>query len=178
LLLLNKYTKYAFIGLRWIFEALSGGKLDGIDPRWFYSESKDGDGTKPENQLGAIIQDLRNVKLALLKKKHVIVGHNLFTDLGFLYKTFVGQLPNKVSHFQEEIHELFPIIFDTKYIATNSHEGVNQASGLAQLLEPFKFIHEPLVVLHEKHNSYGSSLGKDHEAGFDSKSASLGFDVA
>jgi hypothetical protein len=45
---------------------------------------------------------------------------------------------------------------------------MGSSSALAQLLEPFKSVHEPLVVLHEKHGSYGS--GKDHEAGFDSKS--------
>ncbi|EPE28802.1 Ribonuclease H-like protein [Glarea lozoyensis ATCC 20868] len=154
------------IGLRWIFEALSGGNLDGINPRWFYVEGKDGDETKPENQLDAIVKDVEKVKLALLKKQHIIVGHNLFTDLGFLYNTFVGILPEKVSHFQEEIHELFPRVFDTKYIATHGREGMGSSSALAQLLEPFKSIHEPLVVLHEKHTSYGS--GKDHEAGFDS----------
>jgi poly(A)-specific ribonuclease len=148
---------------------LSGGGLDGIDPRWFYSESKDGDEANPENQIAAITRDLQNVKLALLKKKHIIVGHNLFTDLGYLYNTFVGLLPDKVSHFQEEIHDLFPTVFDTKYIATHGREGMGQSSALAQLLEPFKNIHEPLVILHEKYSSYGSGLGRDHEAGFDSK---------
>jgi hypothetical protein len=41
--------------------------------------------------------------------------------------------------------------------------------GLGELVEPFKKIHTPLIVLQEQHTSYGAIIGKQHEAGFDSK---------
>ncbi|KAF4624877.1 hypothetical protein G7Y89_g13293 [Cudoniella acicularis] len=152
------------VGLRWIFEALSGGDLSAIDPKWFCPEESE----KPELQLNAVTKEFNEVCEALQNKKHIIVGHNLFTDLGFIYNTFIGLLPHNVKHFQQDIHELFPQIIDTKYLATHGHDSMNPRAGLKELLEPFKKVHTPLIVLHEKHTSYGSSFGKEHEAGFDS----------
>ncbi|KAG9237194.1 ribonuclease H-like domain-containing protein [Amylocarpus encephaloides] len=153
------------IGLRWIFEALSGGDLSRIDPGWFYSESQD---DTPSRSYDAITKELREVTLKLKTKDHVIVGHNLFTDLGFIKSTFFDVVPIKVEHFQEDISELFPTIFDTKYLATHGPESSNIKSGLWELLEPLKTIHTPMILLDEKHSSYGSIAGRQHEAGYDS----------
>ncbi|KAH6664872.1 ribonuclease H-like domain-containing protein [Halenospora varia] len=152
------------VGLRWIFEALSGGDLSAIDPKWLCSENSE----KSEQQLEAVTKELNQVRAALRNKSHVIVGHNLFTDLGFLYSTFIGFLPNNVKHFQQHIHELFSHVIDTKYLATHGHSSMGSRAGLKDLLEPFKKVHTPLIVLHEKHTAYGSTFGKEHEAGFDS----------
>ncbi|KAH8653092.1 ribonuclease H-like domain-containing protein [Tricladium varicosporioides] len=152
------------VGLRWIFEALSGGDLSAIDPKWLCPENSE----KPQQQLEAVTKELNQIKIALRKKSHVVVGHNLFTDLGFLYKTFIGFLPSNVKHFQQHIHELFPLVIDTKYLATHGHGSMGSRAGLKDLLEPFKKVHTPLIVLHEKHTAYGSTFGKEHEAGFDS----------
>lgn len=54
----------------------------------------------------------------LKSKKTILVGHNIFTDLIYFYSSFLGQLPNKVEDFEHRIHELFPTIIDTKYLAT------------------------------------------------------------
>lgn len=116
----------------------------------------------------AVTSELRSIIEALKIKKHIIVGHNLFTDLGFLYSAFVDKLPLDVHHFQVAIHKTFPLVFDTKYIATNS-TSMNARNGLRELLEPFKKVATPLVLLHEDHTSYGTTFGRDHEAGFDSK---------
>ncbi|KAE8454123.1 hypothetical protein EG329_005047 [Mollisiaceae sp. DMI_Dod_QoI] len=148
-------------GMRWIFEALSGGDLSGIDPEWFCR------GLELKEAI-AVKEEFKNIVKALEGKKQIIVGHNLFTDLGFLYKTFIGTLPTSVKRFQEAINELFPFIIDTKYLATHGTDNMNPRSNLKELLAPFREVHVPLIVLHEDHTSYGTKYGKDHEAGYDS----------
>lgn len=161
----NTYTE---IGLRWIFEALSNGDLSDIPVSWF----SDDDSELPEKREAAIKPVFETLKGRLSEKDHILVGHNLFTDLLFLYKTFFGPLPDKVTDFQELIHCLFPTVFDTKYIDTEGdHNSMSGRGGLKEILKPFLKVHTPLILLHEEHTSYGSSMGKDHEAGFDSKFA-------
>lgn len=46
-----------------------------------------------------------------------IVGHNIFLDTVLLHNQFIGPLPNKYSVFKKNIHNMFPNIFDTKYIS-------------------------------------------------------------
>ncbi|XP_045491680.1 pre-piRNA 3'-exonuclease trimmer-like [Colias croceus] len=48
-----------------------------------------------------------------------IIGHNLFLDTILLHSQFIGPMPSKYSTFKKNIHSLFPMFFDTKYI---SHE--------------------------------------------------------
>lgn len=153
-------------GLRWIFEALTGGDLSGLPSTWFSEESD----KHPELSQDNVDKQFEEVKIVLKHKEHVIVGHNLFTDLVCLYKTFIGPLPTCVEDFQEHTHSIFPIVMDTKYLATEGHDSMSTVmrKSLAELVEPFKTIHTPLVVLHEQHTTYGNTHGKSHEAGFDS----------
>jgi DNA polymerase III epsilon subunit-like protein len=143
---------------------LVGGDLSDIDPDWFASKTSD----NPKDQLPAIKKELAQIIATLMRKKHVIVGHNLLMDLGFIYKTFIGVLPAKVGHFQQMVHEHFPVVIDTKYLATHNTDAMNPRANLKDLLEPFKKVHVPLIVLHEEHTAYGAAYGKEHEAGFDS----------
>lgn len=69
----------------------------------------------------------------LKSKKTVLVGHNVFIDLIYFYSSFLGQLPNKVEDFQHRIHEIFPTIIDTKYLATQ--DSVNPALTRSSLEE-------------------------------------------
>jgi poly(A)-specific ribonuclease len=55
------------------------------------------------------------------KTQTVLVGHNLFVDLVFFYRTFIGHLPHQVDEFCTAIHELFPLIIDTKFMATHAN---------------------------------------------------------
>lgn len=48
-----------------------------------------------------------------------IVGHNIFLDTVLLHTQFIGPLPTKYGKFKKNIHEMFPVLFDTKLI---SHE--------------------------------------------------------
>lgn len=47
-----------------------------------------------------------------------IVGHNICLDLLYIYNAFIAPLPAQYSEFKMSFHTLFPIIFDTKYIAS------------------------------------------------------------
>lgn len=145
---------------------MTGGDLSGIPSTWFSEESD----SKPELGQKIVDKEFDKIKTKLKNKEHVIVGHNLFTDLVFLYKTFIGPLPKQVEDFQERIRSIFPIVIDTKYLATEGHGSMSTVmrKSLSELLEPFKTVHTPLIVLHEQHISYGASIGKKHEAGFDS----------
>lgn len=143
---------------------MTGGDLSDIDPDWFCRGLD-------LNEIVAVKEEFKEIvkKLKNHHKNIIIVGHNLFTDLGFLYKTFLGHLPLNVKHFQEDIHELFPFVIDTKYLATHGPMETNPRSSLKELLTPFRKVHLPLILLDEKHTAYGSEFGRDHEAGFDSK---------
>lgn len=47
-----------------------------------------------------------------------MVGHNLLLDLLYSYFHFEDRLPSTFRDFKIEINRVFPVIFDTKYIAT------------------------------------------------------------
>ncbi|RKF64711.1 Poly-specific ribonuclease PARN [Erysiphe neolycopersici] len=151
-------------GLGWVFEALCGGDLSGIDPLWIYNQEDE----EPEKLPAGIATRIKDVEAKLKLKNHVIIGHNLFMDIAFLYKTFVGPLPTQVEDFQKEIHQLFPRVIDTKFLATHGLESMHIRSSLKEVLKPFLKIDNPLILLHQDHRGYGSSFGRDHEAGYDS----------
>ncbi len=72
----------------------------------------------------------------LKTKRTILVGHNVFIDLLYFYANFLGKLPEKVEDFECRMHELFPTIIDTKYLATQNGEKPNQSrSSLEELDE-------------------------------------------
>jgi hypothetical protein len=46
--------------------------------------------------------------------------HNLMLDLCFVYHNFYRSLPKKYTEFKANVHEIFPLIIDTKLVAQNS----------------------------------------------------------
>jgi len=96
----------AQIGLRWPVEALARGNLEGLTANSFLGHKDD------------VAEALSDLKAALQAKQTILVGHNVFMDLVYLYQCFFGPLPDLVEDFQEVMHELFPVIIDTKYLAT------------------------------------------------------------
>lgn len=50
----------------------------------------------------------------LVSLKKPIVGHNLLTDLMIMYHRFENPLPPSYKQFKKQIHDLLPIIYDTK----------------------------------------------------------------
>jgi len=77
----------------------------------------------------------------------VLVGHNMFTDLVYFYRSFVGPLPDTLEEFCEAIHELFPQIVDTKYLATHAEGDLNASPTLQEIAE--KLEKQPLPDIGE-----------------------------
>lgn len=110
------------IGLRWLVDAMVGGDLAPIESYNIeYSKS------------GTPLQRYEGLFDRLQKKKTVLVGHNVFMDLIYFHAAFFGQLPEKVEDFECRMHELFPKIIDTKYLAT--HGSNNPAISRSSLDE-------------------------------------------
>jgi poly(A)-specific ribonuclease len=73
-----------------------------------------------KNVLSAEMSDLigfRKVMDAISQSRKPIVGHNLFLDICHIFHSFYRKLPESVDEFKELVHEAFPSIFDTKYLA-------------------------------------------------------------
>lgn len=126
------------IGLRWIFEALVGGDLTSLplvdDCQAVTSEGASEELTK---------EDFFELKETLLSKlsdkgrqRPILVGHNIFADLIYLYSCFLGKLPSKLEEFHREVHSLFPMVVDTKFLATRTEAHANaQNSSLREIIK-------------------------------------------
>lgn len=151
------------IGLRWPMEAMVSGDLSGLNPNEFL--------VYVEGRQELVVQQVNDLKAALRGKRTVIVGHNVFMDLMYFYKCFFSALPDKVEDFQRIIHDLFPVVIDTKYLATHNRDNPAMAnSSLEQLdveLTRLPFDKVPVIVLHEDHRNYFINTAA-HEAGYDS----------
>lgn len=126
------------IGLRWLVEAICGNDLSAIDAHSFYTTQK----TRQERAAAEFI----SVRELLKGNSTVLVGHNLFLDLIYFHACFFGPLPDKVEDFQRTIHEMFPRIIDTKYLATHNIEPPALAgSSLEELDMRFSKQEEPVL---------------------------------
>ena len=118
------------IGFRWFVEGMVGGELKEVDPTTFVRKVNGHsvwyDQKKAEENFEALKQRVDN-------HRTVLVGHNMFTDLINFYRCFFGPLPNDVYSFQKEIHKLFPLVVDTKYLATHPNNSGDVRSGLAEI---------------------------------------------
>ncbi|KAF3037475.1 hypothetical protein E8E12_003597 [Didymella heteroderae] len=143
-------------GFRWVFEALVGGEID-ADLLYILRSAGPSD---HRDRLDRALARLR-------KNRPVIVGHNMFTDIVYLYRTFVGPLPNTLAGFNEKLHELCPRIVDTKYLATHDEGDLNASPTLEEIAKGLQSQRLPNIVTHEDHAKY-NELEAFHEAGYDS----------
>lgn len=54
----------------------------------------------------------------LIKQKKKLIGHNIYFDILFLYDKLIDDLPETFYEFKSNFNQLFPVVYDTKYIAT------------------------------------------------------------
>lgn len=153
------------IGLRWVFDALCGLDLSAIDAKLLCLNEI---GKPTFHDLEEKRAELADIRTALGGKSKVLVGHNLFTDLIFLYQTFIGRLPETVIEFGHEIHRLFPMIVDTKYMGSEEGGTMGAVTSLDLMLGAVKKQIAPFIVLAEGHSSYATQ-GVCHQAGYDSQ---------
>ena len=55
---------------------------------------------------------------ACISKNIPLVGHNCYFDLLFLMRHFEGHLPESYVDFKKAVHKRFPLIYDTKVLAS------------------------------------------------------------
>ncbi|KAI4728160.1 CAF1-domain-containing protein [Aureobasidium sp. EXF-10728] len=151
-------------GFRWIVEALCGNPPEAIDVRSFATTLG---GVPGFVDLDMLKSRFNRAKHMIRNKKTALFGHNLFLDLVYFYRTFIGALPDTVDEFASLIHELFPIIVDTKYMATHNCGDINPQSSLEQIAEKLAEQQQPSVTTHEQYNKYRDTTAF-HEAGYDS----------
>ena len=152
------------VGLRWIVEAMAGGNLDPVDPVSFIQPVDDKPVWVDVKKANAEFQELKD---QLAKKRAVLVGHNVFMDLINFYKCFFGKLPDRVEEFSAIMHRLFPLIVDTKYMATHESTEINARSGLDELDFDLAKLPLPAIETHHLNDKY-TNYTPAHEAGFDS----------
>lgn len=147
--------------MRFLFQALRGAEFVDEPLAKLVSSSSDPEVTT------ACLDRLKTIEAKLKANRPVFVGHNLLTDLAFLHKTFVGELPEKVESFCELVRRDFPRILDTKFMNAIVDNPMEPDSSLASLFNCIEFTTLPQIRTRTTWDS-AKSL-KAHDAGYDSK---------
>lgn len=148
-----------------MIEALTGGRFaEDIIP-----ECLAGIGSKAGLNVMAsqLTQDLNRYEAMLRAEQPILVGHNQFYDLCFIYQTFIGQLPPSQEAFRQEIHRLFPRMVDTKHLASRGGHSMVADDSLGELYASLKDEPNPLLI---QDTLLKSGKGHAHQAGYDSES--------
>ncbi|KAK5128088.1 hypothetical protein LTR85_005205 [Meristemomyces frigidus] len=152
-------------GFRWVIEALFGSDLSRLDLRECARDSVTGE------HVFADMDEFRaqfNRAHHLLKgNPRMLVGHNCFLDLVYIYRTFIGELPDTVTEFQRKLHALWPVVVDTKYMSTHNCGDISPVSSLEQIAAQLSAQQEPVVAVDKQHRKY-EHVEAFHEAGYDS----------
>ena len=122
----------------------------------------------------------RHVFNALVESRKPLVGHNLFADLLFTLRWFDAPLPDTYQAFRQHLHQLFPCIYDTKYIDGCGAIGVVQTdTSLQQCFQRYcESLHPaedksadatrvPVAVGEDLQQYVDLSGGNFHAAGYD-----------
>lgn len=89
-------------GFRWVFEALAAdGNIHEASPRFFGSSAPIIAGSLANTK-----EPFKRAHERLQKYQPVLVGHNMFTDLVYFYRSFVGELPETLDKFCTALHEM------------------------------------------------------------------------
>lgn len=141
------------VGFRWVAEALAGTYEQEA------SALESGNANNPQGNGSA------------KRAPKVLLGHNCFMDLIFIYKLFYGTLPESVEDFQAELHRVFPNIIDNKLLATEDESMAANRSLQLSDLESFYSVEDeqPSMQVPADHAAgLGTTADKYHEAGYDS----------
>ena len=153
------------IGFRWIIDGIMGRDLTNLPDDYLLpalpSTVSASEGEKP---IKAFLGDLNS---KLRSRRKVLVGHNCMTDIMFLHKMAIGDLPEKLEDFKDKIHDMFPAIIDTKFLSScfSEKHGRLDLGSVAQELE----LEEggPELYTSGEFDRYADGAWL-HEAGYDS----------
>jgi len=77
----------------------------------------EGEGEQLEEQLVSSLLGFTLLFRHLSSSGVPVVGHNCLLDLLLMFRQFEAKLPADYAAFKAELHQLFPVVFDTKHIA-------------------------------------------------------------
>ncbi|KAI1464997.1 CAF1-domain-containing protein [Daldinia caldariorum] len=150
-------------GLQIIFEALSGGSFaDRIKQEYVCRQEDVPEHEKEWNERNKAF-DFEKCEASLKKNRPILVGHNIFMDLAYIYQSFFESLPSNVDDFLTEIHELFPRIADTKFMYGRGKHMMAPDRNLDRIYDSYAKKTFPKIKL-----ELGRNLPGPHHAGFDS----------
>ncbi|MDI1488944.1 MAG: hypothetical protein OHK93_008221 [Ramalina farinacea] len=160
------------IGMRWVIEAMCNKAETVLDSdivspisasTVFRNTLLEGSPAKDKSS-----GDLPHQFQKLSNAGTILVGHNLFLDLIYLYQCFFGPLPELVEDFQSIMGLLFPLIIDTKYLADMLNaNSPRYKSSLEEIDQELSKGPSPSIEIPPEYNKYYTST-RLHEAGFDS----------
>lgn len=155
-----------------LLEALAGGSFaDRIEQDWVYhSNGVVPAGADSWNEFNKKF-NFRRCEANLKKNRPIIIGHNIFQDLAFIYHAFFEPLPAKVDDFLNTIHQLFPRIADTKFMHSRVIHQMEQDRTLKELSDYFAK-HKVPTIRHVSHP--GEVVAGPHNAAYDSKFCNSG----
>ena len=119
---------------------------------------------------------LRKIFDILVQSEKRVIVHNGLLDILYIYNTFFEPVPESHNNFKKKWTNLFPFLFDTKYIISTSNiltEKIGQNTQLALCYEKLLDLKNscPEIVMAEGFNRYEIKEINEgifsHEAGFD-----------
>ncbi|KAI9712040.1 MAG: hypothetical protein M1820_001749 [Bogoriella megaspora] len=151
-------------GFRWLIEGMAGNDLSGIDAQYFARDPTTNE--QSFTDIRYIKSQWQRAREKMKRNRTTVVGHNQFTDLIYLYRTFIGDLPNDVNDFATQIHGLFPRVIDTKYMYTHGFGTMKPSSSLQDVYDVLGEPEYPKIEVQPGYGKY-SDRSPYHEAGFD-----------
>lgn len=127
-------------GFGWVAEALVGGDLSKLSPGYFHGVRANAAPTEQGETLNEFVYEFKE---RLKAHRPVLIGHNLFNDLVYFFRCFFGPLPDRVEDFQSMVHDHFPVLVDTKYLATHDCGSINPISSLSEINDSLLKIPKP-----------------------------------
>jgi CAF1 family ribonuclease len=146
------------VGFRWLIDAIIGNDISRLPDECLLSTISSV--AHPKDRASF----LDELQTKLRTRRKVLVGHNCLVDLMYLYRCFIGDLPDKVKDFQDLIHEKFPAVVDTKYMATYPKKW---NTGLEEVEQGLRTEVYPRVEVPTEFDRYQFNE-RHHEAGYDS----------
>ncbi|NXX77056.1 PNDC1 ribonuclease, partial [Urocolius indicus] len=141
--------------------------------RWLLEDSPDDSCRKELILLSA--RGFTNLFQTLVEVKKPLVGHNMLMDLMHLHDKFYKPLPESYEEFKRNIHNLFPVLIDTKTI-TKSIWKKCSFPRVFNLLEAYEVLCSsklnpedatyPVIALASDCSRYAEKESP-HEAGYD-----------
>ncbi|NXK85522.1 PNDC1 ribonuclease, partial [Formicarius rufipectus] len=111
----------------------------------------------------------------LVKAKKPLVGHNMLMDLMHFHEKFYKPLPESYEEFKRNIHNLFPVLIDTKTVIKSMHKS-HLFPRVPSLLEVYTILCSsslspkdppwPVIALASDCSRYAEKKSP-HEAGYD-----------